>query len=106
MSFINIQDAADLLYPSDMRKLDMIDTQGEERDKRIAKQTREYFEDPGTFFEFIQNIEIDINDIGLYGDMHVCLIRSLPDTALSILNELFEKYCEDKAIKDENRNRY
>jgi len=72
----------------------------ERRSELIAQKKKEYFEDVGTFFEFIQNIEISNKDSFIFEDMHKKMQRGWGKRVGLHLYDLFNEYCERLAAKE------
>lgn len=94
---MNINEAADIMYGEE-RKMEIADVKAATRDEKIGQLTKEYFEDVGTFFEWIQLIEIDEKDY--YSPIHKCMTgKFMYDVGSKLTNE-FCKFCEGKAIEE------
>ena len=87
-------------YPADMRKLDMIDKEGEERDELIAKKKDEKLKDMGTFLEWFQDIEIDDKNYALAEDIHEGIINDDGVISGTCLHIIYEDHCEELATKE------
>ena len=70
------------------------------RQREVDSIAKEYFNDPGTFFEFIQNIEIGVNDETFFDMWHRAVKSRLHDASGFTLEIAFEEYCQDKAEEE------
>jgi len=95
---MNAKDAADIMYGEE-RRMEVADVKSAKRNERIGQLTKEYFNDVGTFFEFIQSIEISEDDSQKYEYLHLSLKN---DTlcAGAQLSRLFNNFCEEKATEE------
>lgn len=80
------------------RRTEIADVEAAKRNERIGVLTKEYIEDVGAFFEFIQGIEIGDSDT--FSRLHEKIVGGHTGEAWRIMNSLFESYCEEKAIKE------
>lgn len=99
---MNIHDAYNITNPLGIdeimeRQRDAQDQKDAQMDERINEKTKEYFEDTGTFFEFIQCIEIDNDDLLFFGGLHKDLLSGDALNVTDRLTDLFMSYCQSKA---------
>jgi len=95
---MNAKDAADIMYGEE-RRMEVADVKSAKRNERIGQLTKEYFNDVGTFFEWIQNIEIGA-DSSAFEKIHSGLSCGLICEAGFHIALLLKEYCEEKAEKD------
>jgi hypothetical protein len=78
--------AFDIMHGEE-RRMEIQDVKSAQRDEKIGVLTKEYYKDVGTFFEWIQSIEID--DIKAYENLFY-----------QITEKEFTDYCEEKATEE------
>ena len=82
------------------RRREEMETREDMRQERIDALAKQYFNDPGVFFEFIQNIEIGDSDNGFFEAMYDDLVAGLTWCNGIDLKALFLDYCQDRAKED------
>ena len=97
MAHINRLEAFDIMHGEE-RRMEIVDVKAVQRNEKIDQLAMEYFEDAGTFFEFIQKIEIGEDDSQKYEYLHASL-RHDTLCAGAQLSRLFNTYCKEKAIE-------
>ena len=99
---MNIADAFNLTKPLgyEERKMENKTMADDDRNERIGDLTREYLNDVGTFFEWIQGIEVSEDDNNFYNNFHYNIIQGRKVTVWLYIHKLFSTYCERKAIKE------
>ena len=98
MAYIGLGAAKDIMY-SEERKMEIADVKSVQRNERIGQLTLEYINDVGTFFEFIQSIEIGDNG-PFFEEIHKGLLKSVPSNLRDRLSILYTNYCEEKATSE------
>jgi len=99
---MNIIDAIGILphYDEIMdRQRETKEMESEKRNELITQKWKEYFEDSGTFIEFIQNIEINEETSNLLESIHESMQKDDDVTVGSGMYILFSDYCEELAIE-------
>ena len=100
---MNIKEAAGILPDYDEimdRQRDAEEMKAEEREQNISDCQKAYFEDVGTFFEFIQNIEIAVDEEPFYEGFHKDVLNDNCVNVNDRFTDLYMSYCREKAVKD------
>ena len=98
MAHINRLEAFDIMHGEE-RRMEIADVKATQRDEKIGLLTLEYINDIGTFFEFIQSIEIGDNG-PFFEELHKDLLKGVPSNLRDRLSSLYTDYCEEKATSE------